>query len=236
MSTVGTLVSEGRPVAGHAPWPRAAVNAHSWGRATEALANGRADLLGLWGEPGTVHMALRDAETGEPAILSLACPQATFPSVGVRHAPAIRLERTIRDLYGLMPEGAADTRPWLDHGTWDRSAPLAERPGRATAAAEYPFLAAEGEDLHRIAVGPVHAGIIEPGHFRFTAAGETVVRLEERFGYVHKGVEGLLAGAALDRAVQIAGRVSGDSTVAYQLAFARAAEAASGRLQASSAT
>ena len=65
----------------------------------------------------------------------------------------------------------------------------------------------------------MHAGIIEPGHFRFTASGETVVRLEERLGYVHKGIEGLMAGADLDRAAQLAGRVSGDSTVAYALRF-----------------
>jgi Ni,Fe-hydrogenase III large subunit len=72
----------------------------------------------------------------------------------------------------------------------------------------------------------VHAGIIEPGHFRFTASGETVVRLEQRLGYTHKGTEGLMSGASLERAVQLAGRVSGDSTVAYAYAFSRAAEAA----------
>jgi len=92
----------------------------------------------------------------------------------------------------------------------------------------YPFLPVEGESLHQIPVGPVHAGIIEPGHFRFAASGETVVRLEARLGYVHKGVESLMAGADLARAARLAGRISGDSTVAYALAFARAAEAATG--------
>ena len=77
-------------------------------------------------------------------------------------------------------------------------------------------------------MGPVHAGIIEPGHFRFTCDGETVVRLEARLGYVHKGVDLLMAGAPLDRAARLAGRVSGDSTVAYALAFARAVESALG--------
>jgi Ni,Fe-hydrogenase III large subunit len=80
--------------------------------------------------------------------------------------------------------------------------------------------------LHQIPVGPVHAGIIEPGHFRFTANGETVVRLEQRLGYVHKGIEGLMAGADLERGARLAGRTSGDSTVAYALAFAHAVEAA----------
>ena len=74
----------------------------------------------------------------------------------------------------------------------------------------------------------MHAGIIEPGHFRFSANGETVVRLEERLGYTHKGTEALIAGAPLERAARLAGRVSGDSTVAFALAFAQAVEAACG--------
>jgi Ni,Fe-hydrogenase III large subunit len=74
----------------------------------------------------------------------------------------------------------------------------------------------------------VHAGIIEPGHFRFTASGETVVRLEERLGYAHKGIDALMAGASLERAASLAGRVSGDSTVAYAMAFAQAVENALG--------
>ena len=84
----------------------------------------------------------------------------------------------------------------------------------------------EGEDLHQIPVGPVHAGIIEPGHFRFTANGETVVRLEQRLGYVHKGTDGLMIGATLDKGAKLASRTSGDSTVAYALAFAQAVESA----------
>ncbi len=85
---------------------------------------------------------------------------------------------------------------------------------------------AEGTPLHQIPVGPVHAGIIEPGHFRFTANGETVVRLEQRLGYVHKGTNALMAGAPVERAWRLAGRLSGDSTVAYAWAFCRALEAA----------
>src|SRR5271155_288692 len=104
------------------------------------------------------------------------------------------------------------------------------RPGAASLEAHrvaggYAFLPAEGDSLHQIPVGPVHAGIIEPGHFRFTADGETVVRLEARLGYVHKGVQALMQGADPARAAGFAGRLSGDSTVAYALAFSRAVEA-----------
>jgi Ni,Fe-hydrogenase III large subunit len=170
-------------------------------------------------------------EESDIAVLSLDCPERGFPSVGARHRPAIRLERTIADLYGLKPEGALDTRPWLDHGRWGAPHPLAAADTRAPDGGDalaYPFLAVEGEGLHQIPVGPVHAGIIEPGHFRFTANGETVARLEERLGYVHKGIDRLMQGATLADAARLAGRVSGDSTVAYALAFARAVEAATG--------
>ena len=92
----------------------------------------------------------------------------------------------------------------------------------------YAFLPVEGEGLHQIPVGPVHAGIIEPGHFRFTANGETVVRLEQRLGYVHKGIEGADGRREIARGRELAGRISGDSTVAYAWAFARAVEAALG--------
>jgi hypothetical protein len=98
--------------------------------------------------------------------------------------------------------------------------------GSHAAVAPYAFLAAEGEGLHQIPVGPVHAGVIEPGHFRFHASGETIARLEQRLGYTHKGVEGLMAGASLDRATRLAARTSGDSTVAYSIAFSRAVESA----------
>jgi Ni,Fe-hydrogenase III large subunit len=90
--------------------------------------------------------------------------------------------------------------------------------------ASYDFLPVEGEGLHQIPVGPVHAGIIEPGHFRFSANGETIARLEQRLGYVHKGIDGLLTDADIDKAARIVARISGDSTVAYSFAFARAVE------------
>ena len=118
-------------------------------------------------------------------------------------------------------------RPWLDHGRWGLRHPLGAQTAE-TDAKPYAFLSAEGESLHQIAVGPVHAGIIEPGHFRFHANGEAIVRLEARLGYTHKGVESLMQGADLTRAAKLAGRVSGDSTVAYAIAFARAVEAALG--------
>ena len=197
-----------------------------WHFAASELAQGRWSLLGLWGEPSTVHMAIMDEQTAEIAVVSLNCPDRSYPSIGRHHPPALRLERAIHDLFGLSAEGAPDPRPWLDHNRWGTRFPLGDRIDALPQASPYRFLPAEGDGLHQIAVGPVHAGTIEPGHFRFTASGETVVRLEPRLGYAHKGIEGLMMGASLERAAQLAGRVSGDSTVAYAFAFARAVEAA----------
>ncbi len=219
----------GKRVENHGPWPRIAVTADAWRRAASELAAGRGTLLGLWGDADPaplVHMALSDAAAGEILVVSLACPDKKFPSVGAFHPPAIRLERAIHSLYGYEPTGTPDSRPWLDLGFWDVQYPLGARNAPPQARPPYDFLPVEGEALHQIPVGPVHAGIIEPGHFRFTASGETVVRLEQRLGYVHKGIESLMSGASLERAAKLAARTSGDSTVAYGIAFAHAVEAA----------
>ena len=197
-----------------------------WNFAANELAQGRCSLLGLWGEPATVHMAIVNEQTAQIAVVSLDCPNRSYPSIGMHHPPALRLERAIHDLFGLAAEGLPDPRPWLDHNRWGMRFPLGDRIDALSQASPYRFLPAEGEGVHQIAVGPVHAGIIEPGHFRFTASGETVVRLEERLGYTHKGIEGLMVGTDIERAAQLAGRVSGDSTVAYAFAFSRAVEAA----------
>jgi Ni,Fe-hydrogenase III large subunit len=226
MTALGDIIENGQRVASHRPWPRVAVDAEGWDSATFLAADGRCTLIGLWGEKDAVHMALAVQDPLEIAVVSLATPDGRFPSVGRHHPPAIRPERAIRDLFGLAPHGAVDERPWLDHGRWGRRQPLGAARPDAGAGDAYAFLPVEGESLHQIPVGPVHAGIIEPGHFRFTANGETVVRLEERLGYAHKGIEGLMGGAEIARAAKLAGRVSGDSTVAYAVAFAQALETA----------
>ena len=220
------ILLNGRKVEHHRPWPRVVIDETAWRAAAGQLAEGALTLLGLWGEASAVHMALLDEGAAAIAVATLECPERRFPSVGRVHPPAIRLERAIQDLFGLEPDGAHDWRPWLDHGRWDVRQPLGPGKHDAPIQPPYPFLPTEGESLHRIPVGPVHAGIIEPGHFRFTANGETVVRLEERLGYVHKGIEALMAGAGVDQGARLAGHVSGDSTVAYATAFARAVELA----------
>lgn len=226
MPTLSDLILQGERIHHYRTWSRVRVDQNTWTSAAEQMVTGQLALLGLWGEPETVHACLLDEKTGEIGIISLDCINGRFPSIARLHPPAMRLERAIHDLYGLVAEGLPDARTWLDHGRWGVQAPLGDSAESPDDGYDYRFLPSVGESLHQIPVGPVHAGIIEPGHFRFTANGETVVRLEERLGYVHKGIDGLLAGADLERAAQLAGRTSGDSSVAYSIAFARAVEMA----------
>ena len=198
--------------------------------AISRLAAGEATLLGLVERRrGACIWRLR-AEEATASCSSSACraPSAAFPPSARTHPPALRLERAIRDLYGLEPEGRPTRAPGSTTAAGACASRSATREPAPAAGDAYAFLAAEGPPLHQIPVGPVHAGIIEPGHFRFTANGETVVRLEERLGYVHKGIDGLMPARRWSRRRRLAGRVSGDSTVAYAIAFARAVEAALG--------
>ena len=125
-----------------------------------------------------------------------------------------------------------DVRPWLNHGAWPEGHfPLQQNPGNlprfaATALVDYPFVRVEGDGVHEIAVGPVHAGIIEPGHFRFSVVGEKLLRLEQRLGYTHKGIEQRMTQLEPMQAHRLAARVSGDSTVAYSWAYCMALESA----------
>jgi Ni,Fe-hydrogenase III large subunit len=224
------LASVGIRAENHRPYPRFDLGRAAWAELVTTLAaKDDWSLLGLWADTGIVHMALRDEAAMTVGVVSLPCPEGRFPSVGGVRPGAIRLERTIQDLFGICAESLVDPRPWLDHDSWPIRLPLSADPPDPLGQPEsYPFLPVEGPGLHQIPVGPVHAGIIEPGHFRFTCNGETVVRLEQRLGYAHKGTEWLMAGRSIAEAGKLAARVSGDSTVAHSWAFAGAVEAAIG--------
>lgn len=155
--------------------------------------------------------------------------EPVFPSLTRRFIPAYRFERQIESLMGLVPQGHPDRRPWIKFEDWPADAwPLrksfdASKP-MPRVGGEYRWIRAEGEGVYEIPVGPVHAGIIEPGHFRFQAVGEMIINLEERLGYVHKGIEKRFESLSWNEGTRLAGRVSGDTTVAHSLAYCRALE------------
>ena len=132
--------------------------------------------------------------------------------------------------YSAWKSMEPDHRGWLRHGGWPENVfPLRRDFGSETQFAgvsePYPFVQVEGDGVHEIAVGPVHAGTIEPGHFRFSVVGEKVLRLEERLGYKHKGIEKRFETMAQREGHKLAARISGDSAVAYTWAYCAALEA-----------
>jgi Ni,Fe-hydrogenase III large subunit/Ni,Fe-hydrogenase III component G len=156
-----------------------------------------------------------------------AAPQ--FQSLAIKIPAAGWYEREIQDMFGLKAAGHPDPRRLVMFEDWSEGCyPLRKdfdirsRPPRVEG--EYVYRRVEGEGVYEIPVGPVHAGVIEPGHFRFSVAGEQIINLEIRHFYTHKGVEKLFESMELNKAVFLAERISGDNSVANAVAFCQAVE------------
>jgi hypothetical protein len=166
------------------------------------------------------------------ASLPLAEGEGSYPSLHDLFPSATRLQRAVLDLSGV-PSTDPDQRPWLRHAAWPADFhPLTTQtppaPVLPAPVDDYRFVRVAGEGVHEVPVGPVHAGIIEPGHFRFSIVGEKVLRLEERLGYVHKGIERRFTELPILDGHRLAARVSGDSGVAFSWAYCQALEAMAG--------
>jgi len=226
--TVATLIRGGLPTPCR-PWPRFVLDASEW-RAMAALLAGEpsVDLLALWADPHLVHALLHDRASGAMLPVSVPTESGFYPALSRVRPSAAWYERMIRDLWGHHAEDGRDGRPWLDHGAWALHAPLSARPVAVAGQPEpAEFSAPEGKHV-QIPLGPVLSGLAEPAHVRLTVAGERVVRLEARLGYAHKGTLALMRGKSPRAAARFAARLAGDATVAHSIAFARAAEGASG--------
>ncbi|MGA2960510.1 MAG: NADH-quinone oxidoreductase subunit C [Candidatus Korobacteraceae bacterium] len=203
---------------------------------TEALAllnTGDSRLVSIFGsieDDGTrrVHYII-DVENRGYRLLSErvagAIPSAT------RITPAASwYERELHDLYGVEIEGHPNLQPLVFHEDWPAEIhPHASAPGmRDAPQGQYRFLKVQGEGVCEVPVGPVHAGIIEPGHFRFSVVGDTVLHLELRHFYTHKGTEALFEGTPVMSGVMLAESVSGDNCFAHAVAYCQAVENAFG--------
>jgi Ni,Fe-hydrogenase III large subunit len=218
-----------------APWLHAlTVSQVEWRQAAQDLAAAGGTLTALWASLDkravpAIRAAFLAERRGLVLSLPIADPATPYPGLEDLFPVATRLQRAIADLCGLHST-AADTRPWLRHSAWPRSyRPLIDPPPLEPATAApaidaYEFVRVEGDGVHEIAVGPVHAGTIEPGHFRFSVVGEKVLRLEERLGYVHKGIELRFTQLPILEGHRLAARVSGDSAVAFSWAYCQALE------------
>ena len=221
---------------GEVPASHARANAQQWLAAARHARESDRRLVALWGADD------RDAGRGLRVLAAYALAEGLFvvemplareapryPDLSGLFPSADRMQRAARDLLGIEAEGAQDVRPWLRHGAWgEHDFPLrrdyATAPPSQPVPDAYPFVMVEGEGVHEIPVGPIHAGIIEPGHFHFSVVGEKVLRLEAHLGYAHKGIDRRFEDFTVADGVRLAGRVSGDSTVAYAWAYSQAAE------------
>lgn len=228
-----------------APFPllRGEVNRDEWITAALAIAEYHGRLIALWGSDGyrgkSGHFSVCAVYAlGNKKLLWLELPlpgrTTNYPDISGIFPYASRMQRAIADLLGLQAEGAIDSRPWLNHGTWPANYFPLRKEFTGTEVrdwppvTDYPFVSVTGDGVHEIAVGPVHAGIIEPGHFRFSVVGEKTLRLEERLGYAHKGIEKRFEALPASEGHRLAGRISGDSTVAFSWAYCMALESAWG--------
>ncbi len=216
------------------------LNPADWGRAAAVAATAGLRFAAVWGEHRppellvTTLLAGGDGHLLLRTVLPDSAPQ--LPSQTPSFPAADRPERHLQDMFGVRFVDHPDGRRWIRHRAWSakwyplrREAAIAGTPVAQTAPdRSYPFAPIAGSGVYEIPVGPVHAGIIEPGHFRFQAVGEDVLRLEAHLGYVHKGIEKLAEGRDLAGLARLAGRVSGDSSVVHTWAACQAAEHALG--------
>ena len=209
------------------PVERAAIPRMSPGALGEEIATrcqGGQRLAALFGVPENerlvLHAILADDGDGTLRTSSAECsPGETYPSITPAVPAAHILERELWEQHGLRPEG----HPWLKPVRYAH-----DRRDRGQVIENYPFFRMAGEEVHEVAVGPVHAGVIEPGHFRFMCTGEQVHHLEIQLGYQHRGVERLLEGLAgppHPGRNRLAESIAGDTVVGHGLAYAGVMEA-----------
>jgi len=238
-----------RPMPGAVPLWCGTIEPAQLREACAAVATQGGRLAALWGSDerdgalGNAGFALHVALAASEGMLWLTAPLPAeapeYPDLSDLYPCAARMQRATRDLLGIrsaaqdLAAGGTDCRSWLRHGAWPEEAfPLRRDADAARSFTagdnRYPFVPVEGEGVHEIPVGPVHAGTIEPGHFRFSIVGEKILRLEAHLGYKHKGIEKRFEQLTLAEGARLAGRISGDSTVAYAWAYAMAVEAMAG--------
>ena len=238
--TTREIQAQEEPAGGLAPAHLLTVKADDWGHLAHEAKNWECRWVGAWGEDSGEELIVNACFEREGVYLVARTHVKRATPILPSHTPyfiaADRPERHMQDMLGIAFTDHPDARRWTRHRAWKESEyplrknfPVAGNPPAQTPPNDnYRFLFAHGSGVYEIPVGPVHAGIIEPGHFRFQAVGETVLNLEERLGYVHKGIEKIAEGRDATGLARLAGRVSGDSTVAHAWTACMAMEKAAG--------
>jgi len=178
-------------------------------------------------EDGSTVKLMAVLRTNELLVAGCDAPD-TYPSLSVLCEPFHMFEREIAEQFGIRPKG----HPWLKmvryHANYQNKVDIFGNNYSDDIPGNYDYYSVEGEEIHEVAVGPVHAGVIEPGHFRFNCIGERVLNLEIQLGYQHRGIESLLPQVDAKRRPVLAESIAGDTTVGHSLCMAQAMEAFTG--------
>lgn len=214
------------------------IDSEDWGRFATAARNQGCRWTAVWAEQIDAELFNVNAcfvYRGDYLVARAGLPvgKPVLPSQTPSFPAANRPERHLQDMFGIVFSDHPDARRWTRHKGWSegchplrRDAPAAGAAAGVEADADYPFAPVAGAGVYEVAVGPVHASTLEPGHFRFQAVGETILALEARLGYAHKGIEKLAEGRDAAGLARLAGRVSGDTTVGHSWAACQAMERA----------
>ena len=186
---------------------------------SQALRRGErlAALFATAVSPPEIYAVLADDAQGALRAMRASVPERRYPSLTQDHPTAQAFEREILEQTGIVPEGHPWPKPLRRHADLEGIA------GNA-----HPFFRVNGPGIHEVAVGPVHAGIIEPGHFRFQCHGEEVLSLEIQLGYQHRAAEGLMETGSPARRLVVAESIAGDTVVGHALTYAMTCEALAG--------
>lgn len=154
------------------------------------------------------------------------CPR--YQALSREFLAAHAFEREIAEQWAIIPEGHPWLKPLRYHSNYRGAVDIWPGIAARTIPGVYPFYMVEGEEVHEVGVGPVHAGIIEPGHFRFQCHGEEILHLEIQLGYQHRGIEPMMCGGDLKRGVLLAESIAGDTSIGHSTAFCEVAESLAG--------
>lgn len=238
-TTAGTGIAGGPPLPGGRPagYRRAAVTVTAATLAEHADAlqrqGFRLALVAAHDDAGAMRAVYLFLAAGPDRRVELHLPvdrdDPVVPSLAALSFPAGRFEREMHDLYGIQPVNHPLPRRLVRHPHWPSGwYPMRHDAGSVPQFGDtdepFPFLTVQGPGVYEIPVGPVHAGLIEPGHFRFSVVGETILKLKARLWYVHKGIEKLFEHRDVHAGLPIAERICGDTAVGHALSYCRAVE------------
>ena len=208
------------------PWPRRILSHDAWSALAHASIAESWTLLAHWADTVQAHALFLDPEALTVVPVSTVVEAGNYPALSPILPGAAWYERMIHDLWGHTADGGTDARPWLDHGTWPQSRPMATRPEQRTVAEPLVVAGPDQGGGMMLPLGPIWGRLDEAAHLRLTLNGPIIQRAEALLGFTHKGTLTLMRGKSPRAAARFAARLSADATVAHSVAFALATEAA----------